>query len=579
MNMRSAQASRPNAMVEPDLSTKVFPRIPLPPRPANCPRGTSRFYEHLESDTSSPSPDPGLEFLEAQRGLDDEKPKKNRSCLASVTGFFNHLHGMLVPVEREPPIETAPLSPVFCQPQCEPAMNMQPAVYSPPKKRYRPLGWYQGGEADDYYRSFKTTPIVDYRTTNELPATTSQSFATEEGTGSRAVDIVHAPSPLQFATAKMPARQQIVLSDSFLVENFDMDERVADEANIAVVPVAGQVDHEDCFSVGSFDDDNDADSAEANGNSPVNVPEVIFTERRTSLFSLDSQDDGDVVAGQPDTVPGAVPLARRGSLLLLHFKDGIDEQTNRDVPSRGAGFASHRDSLFSLNSEDEPADLDDSEIPQVTYEALHAEAFTTLHDGPQQEAVHVVNIRRCSWQAEICEVYDGSDEEYDYYEPTYELEAIPHPPEPNLTIQEPQQLNAVGTTVPSQYPPQLSPASTSLASSVVLRDRTVGQWETDDRFRSLSDIGTGALNSTYTSALLFTPDYDQACLTRFVHLWGDAWAEPIDQSLFAGFDASFSHDDKYNPAQRRNIVLVNQTAEAKSDARLQIGRGRCHTVA
>ncbi|KAH7066694.1 hypothetical protein BKA63DRAFT_522970 [Paraphoma chrysanthemicola] len=231
----------------------------------------------------------------------------------------------------------------------------------------------------------------------------------------------------------MGGRQRMVLSDCFPDMSVEMEEQVADEANIAVVPIAGRVSREDRFSVGSFNVDNDAEAEEADGDSPATVPDVIFTRRRTSLFSLDSQDDGVVVAGQSGTVPGTTFMECRGSLLPLHYRHGIDDQPNCALPCGGAVFASHRGSLFSLNSEDELADLNDSETPPVTYEALHADAFTTRHNGPQRYAVHVENSRRQSWQAQICEASDASDDGDEYEEPAYEVEAIPHPPEPNPT--------------------------------------------------------------------------------------------------------------------------------------------------
>jgi hypothetical protein len=134
-----------------------------PPRcPANRTRGISQFR------ATSPRPDFGVGISASLHGM---KAKKDRDCLPPVKAFCTYLRSLIASVDAPTPVETEPPIPITREPQREPPMQMSPprpppAVAIPPvrpiMKRQMPLGWNQGGEADEYYRSFLTTPVTEY---------------------------------------------------------------------------------------------------------------------------------------------------------------------------------------------------------------------------------------------------------------------------------------------------------------------------------------------------------------------------------------------------------------------------------
>jgi hypothetical protein len=60
-------------------------------------------------------------------------------------------------------------------------------------------------------------------------------------------------------------------------------------------------------------------------------------------------------------------------------------------------------------------------------------------------------------------------------------------------------------------------------------------------YTDLDDIPCVEASDVYQdwSALMMSGE-DQTCLARFAHLWENTNAEPVDQSLFAGFDGNFT---------------------------------------
>jgi hypothetical protein len=322
----------------------------------------------------------------------------------------------------------------------------------------------------------------------------------------------------------VPARRRMVLSDCF-PEGTGIEDSL-----LLVESTSSRVSLDDCFSVGSSYSDEEDDS-DADSRRPGELSAVIPTACRVSLFPSDAGDEFEDLRDHTPTNPETVSTDRRGS-------------------------------SFSLNSEDGSTE---SDISLATRDAVNVVLFAGRRDGPQHHAVFVPGTRRGSWTAEICEASDDSDDDNS----VHEADVVPCRPKPNLTIQVPQSNSAYeadsfslrdsdsgSKTIPTGYPH--SP------------EANVNWWELDpDNLPFVED--DRIFESPPYYPLRFTADYSQACLTDFAHVWEDPKVEPVDQSLFADFDTDFDSHETDDPAKRKAVVLVDNTTQEETNARIVEG--------
>jgi hypothetical protein len=488
--------------------------------------------------------------------------KKQRSCMGAVSGFLTSLFTPAQESEMSPHIEMANRAPDNLQlireslvdiPRPPRAHQIQPRV-----RDGNYLSHHSGGLADNYYRGVHQRSRPTHWPTVrpcQPPATLLENLTDDEQYVRKLLQKVQASDALHSTNVSGPGT---VLSTSKGMVSFPFGGPII-SYEVACPSLDSNkwppiVDHTMTSSLLPLNNDSEDDWGEdiTEHLNDIGIPMVRPTNRRMVL-SVGSEDSHGEDWGIPRVRPAShrrvlsdcsseglteddsdandIPMARPGSRRRA-LSDCFSVGSNSDNENEGTtdlATAFHQANRVSSISSN-----DSASSASTTYSEEPANLFPSEERGAQRFPVLVEATTCRSLTAEVCYASD-EDEEEEEKNPaqTFWLSGRP---KPNLTIYIPradsgyEMFQRTETDTIDAFEPELIDQDTHRVQNLANRiDLDIPMFE-----------DSGWLEAYQEMSDLHFAGEDQACLVRFAHLWENEYAEPVDQLLFADFDADFT---------------------------------------
>jgi hypothetical protein len=497
---------------------------------------------------------------------------KHRSCMGAISGFLSSL---FMPVqENEPahPIEMAARAPNNLQhvQKAPTEISQLPRSYQvrPRVRDGNHLGHHPGGLADEYYMTDLRRPHTTYRPItrpSKPPNTLLGNILSNECAVCEQLQKLQASSS-SYSTSVSGPGVGLCTSKSMVLSPFGRQKILCEVAcpppKVSGFPRLGAASKD--WIIGSsmttsllplsedlYDNWCEDTTYQLNG---IGIPRTQLISRRT-ILSVGSEDYHSETRGIPLARPAShrralsdcsseglrendsetddIPMTLPGNhprALSEYFSVGLDsDNENEDVTNLAIAFL-QTDSSSSISSDDS------TNSSSTTQSVEPVDLFPSQERGAQRFPAFVEATTCRSLTADFC--YASEEEEHEREENSAPKHWHSGRRRPNLTIHIPRidSVYEISQRIESDividaFEPELTDQDTHRGQNSAARFDRGGFSISEDPgwlepYQEMSD-------------LLFAGE-DQACLARFVHLWDDEYAKPVDQCLFADFSTDFT---------------------------------------